>query len=77
MTATAPRELQDMRTIHALALAVDDKDHYTRNHSERVALYATAVAVHIGLPDRAHRADRDRGHLARRRQARRSRLSAR
>jgi HD-GYP domain-containing protein (c-di-GMP phosphodiesterase class II) len=39
-----------MRTIHALALAVDDKDRYTRNHSERVALYATAVAVHFGLP---------------------------
>jgi putative two-component system response regulator len=39
-----------MRTIHALALAVDAKDRYTRNHSERVALYATAVAVRIGLP---------------------------
>jgi HD-GYP domain-containing protein (c-di-GMP phosphodiesterase class II) len=39
-----------MQTIHALAQAVDDKDRYTRNHSERVALYATAVAVHIGLP---------------------------
>jgi HD-GYP domain-containing protein (c-di-GMP phosphodiesterase class II) len=50
MTETAQGELQDMRTIHALALAVDDKDRYTRNHSERVALYATAVAVHIGLP---------------------------
>lgn len=50
MTATAQGELQDLRTIHALAMAVDDKDRYTRNHSERVALYATAVAVHIGLP---------------------------
>ena len=50
MTVTVPEELQDMRTIHALALAVDDKDRYTRNHSERVALYATAVAVHTGLP---------------------------
>jgi HD-GYP domain-containing protein (c-di-GMP phosphodiesterase class II) len=39
-----------MGTIHALAQAVDDKDRCTRNHSERVALYATAVAVHIGLP---------------------------
>jgi HD-GYP domain-containing protein (c-di-GMP phosphodiesterase class II) len=38
-----------MRTIHALALAVDAKDRYTRNHSERVALYATALAVRIGL----------------------------
>ena len=50
MIATAQGEVQAMRTIHALALAVDDKDHYTRNHSERVALYATAVAVHVGLP---------------------------
>ena len=39
-----------IRTIHALALAVDAKDRYTRNHSERVALYATAIAVRIGLP---------------------------
>lgn len=39
-----------MRTIHALAAAVDAKDSYTRNHSERVAIYATAVAVRMGLP---------------------------
>lgn len=39
-----------MNAIHALAQAVDDKDRYTRHHSERVALYATAVAVHLGLP---------------------------
>jgi HD-GYP domain-containing protein (c-di-GMP phosphodiesterase class II) len=39
-----------MDTIHALAQAVDDKDRYTRHHSERVALYATAVAVELGLP---------------------------
>ena len=39
-----------MRPIHALALAVDAKDHYTRNHSERVALYATAIAVRMELP---------------------------
>jgi HD-GYP domain-containing protein (c-di-GMP phosphodiesterase class II) len=50
MTATAQGDVHAMRTIRALALAVDDKDRYTRNHSERVALYATAVAVHIGLP---------------------------
>src|SRR5438093_217448 len=50
MTAVEQGEPEAMRTIHALALAVDDKDHYTRNHSERVALYATAVAVHVGLP---------------------------
>ena len=39
-----------MRPIHALALAVDAKDQYTRNHSERVALYATAIAVRMELP---------------------------
>jgi HD-GYP domain-containing protein (c-di-GMP phosphodiesterase class II) len=50
MTAATQSELKAIRTIHALALAVEDKDHYTRNHSERVALYATAVGVHIGLP---------------------------
>jgi HD-GYP domain-containing protein (c-di-GMP phosphodiesterase class II) len=50
MTAAAHGEPKAIRTIHALALAVDDKDRYTRNHSERVALYATAVAVHTGLP---------------------------
>ena len=50
--ATAAPEVDTggMRTIHALALAVDAKDHYTRNHSERVALYATAIAVRMGLP---------------------------
>jgi HD-GYP domain-containing protein (c-di-GMP phosphodiesterase class II) len=50
MTATAQEDIPAIRTIHALALAVDDKDRYTRNHSERVALYATAVAVYLGLP---------------------------
>jgi HD-GYP domain-containing protein (c-di-GMP phosphodiesterase class II) len=50
MAATVTWDAAAMRTIHALALAVDAKDRYTRNHSERVALYATAVAVHIGLP---------------------------
>jgi HD-GYP domain-containing protein (c-di-GMP phosphodiesterase class II) len=50
MTATVNWDAGAMRTIHALALAVDAKDRYTRNHSERVALYATAVAVRIGLP---------------------------
>ncbi len=50
MTAMVKWEAGAMRSIHALALAVDAKDRYTRNHSERVALYATAVAVRIGLP---------------------------
>jgi putative two-component system response regulator len=50
MEATVNWDAGAMRTIHALAVAVDAKDSYTRNHSERVALYATAVAVRIGLP---------------------------
>jgi HD-GYP domain-containing protein (c-di-GMP phosphodiesterase class II) len=50
MAAAVKWDAGAMRTIHALALAVDAKDRYTRNHSERVALYATAVAVRIGLP---------------------------
>lgn len=49
MAQPVTHDTEGMRTIHALALAVDAKDNYTRNHSERVALYATALAVRIGL----------------------------
>ena len=63
MARAVKQDAGSIRTIHALALAVDAKDRYTRNHSERVALYATAVAVRIGLPIEADRADRDRRHL--------------
>src|SRR6476469_9504982 len=52
MTVTVPEELQDMRTIHALALAVDDKDRYTRNHSERIAIAGTLHDVgKLAIPD--------------------------
>jgi HD-GYP domain-containing protein (c-di-GMP phosphodiesterase class II) len=50
MAQAVTQNSDGMRTIHALALAVDAKDNYTRNHSERVALYGTAIAVRIGLP---------------------------
>ncbi len=38
-----------MRTIKALAQAIDARDHYTHSHSENVARYATAIAEEIGL----------------------------
>jgi HD-GYP domain-containing protein (c-di-GMP phosphodiesterase class II) len=36
-------------TIRALAAAIDEKDPYTRGHSERVHRYSVAVARHMGL----------------------------
>ena len=39
-----------INSIRALAEAIDAKDPYTRGHSERVATYAAAVAVEMGLP---------------------------
>jgi len=36
-------------TIRALAAAIDEKDPYTRGHSERVNRYAVAIAKHMGL----------------------------
>src|ERR1700730_3988667 len=38
-----------INSIRALAEAIDAKDPYTRGHSERVATYAAAVAVEMGL----------------------------
>jgi putative nucleotidyltransferase with HDIG domain len=37
-------------SIRALAAAIDAKDPYTRGHSERVALYSTAIARQLGMP---------------------------
>ncbi|MBI4160846.1 MAG: HD domain-containing protein, partial [Acidobacteria bacterium] len=39
-------------TIKALAAAIDEKDPYTRGHSERVNQYAVALAKQMGLADR-------------------------
>jgi diguanylate cyclase (GGDEF)-like protein/putative nucleotidyltransferase with HDIG domain len=41
-----------MRTIEALALAIDAKDHTTHRHLHRVRTYALAVAKEMGLGER-------------------------
>lgn len=38
-----------LRTITALAIAIDAKDHYTRYHSENVTKYALALAGELGF----------------------------
>jgi HD-GYP domain-containing protein (c-di-GMP phosphodiesterase class II) len=38
-----------MGSIRMLANAIDEKDPYTRGHSERVAYYAACVAKHLGM----------------------------
>ncbi len=38
------------QTIQGLARAIDKMDRYTAGHSERVALYATQLALRLGLP---------------------------
>lgn len=44
---------QCAQTIYALTAAIDAKDHYTFNHSEKVSQYAAQLAEEIGL-DREH-----------------------
>jgi len=38
-----------MGSIRMLATAIDEKDPYTRGHSERVAFYSAAMAKHMGM----------------------------
>ena len=39
-----------MGSIRMLANAIDEKDPYTRGHSERVAYYSACLAKHMGMP---------------------------
>ncbi len=39
-----------LRTIEALALAIEAKDHTTHDHLRRVQVYATEIAKDLGLP---------------------------
>src|SRR5580700_3774721 len=41
----------NMRTIEALALAIEAKDHTTHTHLQRVRTYAVAVATQLNMPD--------------------------
>jgi diguanylate cyclase (GGDEF)-like protein/putative nucleotidyltransferase with HDIG domain len=41
----------NMRTIEALALAIEAKDHTTHTHLQRVRTYAVAVASELNLPE--------------------------
>jgi len=47
-------QVQDnyLRTITALAFALDARDSYTRQHSENVTKYAVAIAQELGLPSK-------------------------
>src|SRR5579859_5194298 len=41
----------NMRTIEALALAIEAKDHTTHTHLQRVRTYAVAIASQLNLPE--------------------------
>lgn len=45
------KEMQELffSSIQSLAAAIDEKDPYTRGHSERVTRYSTAIAGELGL----------------------------
>src|SRR6202011_2801645 len=40
-----------LRTIEALAMAIDAKDHTTHDHLQRVQVYAIEVAKELGLDE--------------------------
>jgi len=52
-----------IRTIKALAIAVDAKDRYTYSHSEDVQLYSQEIAVEMGMDDKQVGIVRDAGLL--------------
>jgi HD-GYP domain-containing protein (c-di-GMP phosphodiesterase class II) len=57
--ATLNKELF-MGSIRMLANAIDEKDPYTRGHSERVAFYSMMIAKHLGMSE----AEIERVHLS-------------
>ena len=50
-TAYADLKAAYWGTMESLRLAVDAKDAYTKNHSDRVSYYAVLLAKALGLPD--------------------------
>lgn len=38
--------------MYTFARAIEDRDHYTIEHIERVASLATAIGVKLGLPEK-------------------------
>ena len=63
--------------VQALAAAIEERDDYTREHSDEVVRLSRGVAMMLGLRQRRRRADRPRRAPARRRQARDARRAAR
>ena len=59
-----------LNSIQMLAGAVDEKDPYTRGHSDRVTRYSVLLATEMGLSNRRDRGGADRGAVARCRQDR-------
>ncbi|MGI6672115.1 MAG: HD domain-containing phosphohydrolase [Christensenellales bacterium] len=50
-------------TIHALTAAIDTKDHYTFNHSNSVAYYASELALALGMSPESAEIVREAGLL--------------
>ena len=53
-----------LRTIEALALAIDAKDHTTHDHLQRVQLYAVEIGKDLGLTQAGIGSSHDRGRFA-------------
>ena len=61
-----------LRTIEALALAIEAKDHTTHEHLQRVRIYAIEVAKELGVAGAGTGGSARGRAVARHRQARRS-----
>ena len=65
-----------LRTIEALALAIDAKDHTTHDHLQRVQLYAVEIGKDLGLSRAGAGGFEGGGRAARHRQAGGSRVAS-